>query len=74
MKNNASPELRHDLVFERAQSLLDVQRIAALAREIWYEYYVPIIGREQVDNDVRGFLQDLKKCHLVEEHQPDGTR
>jgi len=29
------------------------------------------IGRELAENDVRKFLQNLKKCHLLEEHEPD---
>lgn len=29
--------------------------VAALAREIWYEYYVPLIGRAQVDYMVARF-------------------
>jgi hypothetical protein len=28
------------------------------------------VGRELAESDVRQFLQALKKCHLVEEHQP----
>ena len=28
------------------------------------------VGRELAENDVREFLQNLKKCHLVEEHEP----
>jgi hypothetical protein len=28
------------------------------------------VGRELAENDVRGFLQTLKKCHLVEELEP----
>jgi uncharacterized protein (DUF2252 family) len=28
------------------------------------------VGRELAENDVRQFLQALKKCHLVEEHEP----
>jgi hypothetical protein len=28
------------------------------------------VGRELAENDVREFLQTLKKCHLVEEHEP----
>ena len=27
------------------------------------------VGRELAENDVREFLQSLKKCHLVEEHE-----
>lgn len=32
-----------------------VAAVAALAREIWYEYYVPLIGRAQVDYMVARF-------------------
>jgi hypothetical protein len=28
------------------------------------------VGRDLVQTDVREFLQNLKKCHLVEEHEP----
>ena len=28
------------------------------------------VRRELAENDVREFLQNLKKCHLVEEHEP----
>ena len=28
------------------------------------------VGRELAESDVRQFLQALKKCHLVEEHEP----
>jgi GNAT superfamily N-acetyltransferase len=33
--------------------------VAALAHEIWYEYYVPLIGREQVDYMVAKFQNVL---------------
>ena len=33
----------------------DLPAIAALAHEIWYEYYVPLIGRAQVDYMVPKF-------------------
>ena len=29
------------------------------------------ISRDLAENDVREFLQNLKKCHLLEEHEPD---
>jgi GNAT superfamily N-acetyltransferase len=32
-----------------------IATVAALAREIWYEYYVPLIGRAQVDYMVARF-------------------
>jgi hypothetical protein len=28
------------------------------------------VTRDLAENDVRNFLHDLKKCHLVEEHEP----
>ena len=28
------------------------------------------VSRDLAENDVREFLQTLKKCHLVEEHEP----
>ena len=28
------------------------------------------VTQDLAENDVRDFLQNLKKCHLVEEHQP----
>ena len=28
------------------------------------------ISRDLAENDVQEFLQNLKKCHLVEEHEP----
>jgi Coenzyme PQQ synthesis protein D (PqqD) len=31
------------------------------------------VGRELAENDVREFLQTLKKCHLVEEHEPSAA-
>jgi GNAT superfamily N-acetyltransferase len=36
------------LSFEPVATPNDIARLAALAEEIWYDYYVPLIGREQV--------------------------
>jgi diamine N-acetyltransferase len=33
----------------------ELELVASLAREIWYEYYVPLIGRDQVDYMVAKF-------------------
>ena len=33
----------------------EIETVASLAKEIWYEYYVPIIGRAQVDYMVPKF-------------------
>jgi len=41
--------------FSRALSDSDITLIAKLAHEIWYEYYVSLIGRAQVDYMVAKF-------------------
>jgi hypothetical protein len=40
---------------------------SGIADEIGREFGV---SRDLAENDVREFLQALKKCHLVEEHEP----
>jgi len=40
---------------------------SAILDEISREFDV---SRNVAENDVREFLQNLKKCHLVEEHEP----
>ena len=40
---------------------------SAIVAEIGREFSV---RRELAENDVREFLQNLKKCHLVEEREP----
>jgi hypothetical protein len=40
---------------------------SAIVDEISREFDV---SRNVAENDVREFLQNLKKCHLVEEHEP----
>jgi GNAT superfamily N-acetyltransferase len=41
--------------FEPATTAAQIERIALTAREIWYEYYVPLIGKAQVDYMVAKF-------------------
>jgi GNAT superfamily N-acetyltransferase len=43
------------LTFSAVTTDPDVERLASLAREIWHEYYVPLIGHAQVDYMVRKF-------------------
>jgi diamine N-acetyltransferase len=43
------------LEFVPVQSELELAVVAELAREIWYEYYVALIGRAQVDYMVAKF-------------------
>jgi len=43
------------LHIEPASSPAQIERIARLASEIWYEYYVPLIGKAQVDYMVARF-------------------
>ncbi|HEU4601437.1 MAG TPA: GNAT family N-acetyltransferase [Steroidobacteraceae bacterium] len=44
-----------ELEFAPVCNTEQLDAIAAMAREIWYEYYVPIIGRAQVDYMVTKF-------------------
>ena len=50
------------LTFHPVSSNSDVSRVAALADEIWHEYYVPLIGQEQVDYMVSKF-QSAEAIH-----------
>lgn len=43
------------LHFVPVDSAAQLATVAALAREIWYEFYVPLIGRPQVDYMVARF-------------------
>lgn len=43
------------LQFVPATTAQQIDVVAGLAREIWYEYYVPLIGRTQVDYMVAKF-------------------
>jgi Coenzyme PQQ synthesis protein D (PqqD) len=43
---------------------------SAIADQISREFGV---SRDLAENDVQDFLQNLKKCHLVEEHEPGAT-
>ncbi|MEQ1581069.1 MAG: GNAT family N-acetyltransferase [Steroidobacteraceae bacterium] len=47
-----------DVDFPQVSSLQDAALVARLAHEIWYEHYVPIIGREQVDYMVPRFQSE----------------
>jgi diamine N-acetyltransferase len=51
MPTDSPPSLR----FVPVQSTEQLAMVAALAHEIWYEYYVPLIGRAQVDYMVAKF-------------------
>jgi ribosomal protein S18 acetylase RimI-like enzyme len=44
--------------FRLSGSREEVREIAGLAREIWEEYYVPIIGRQQVDYMLQNFQSE----------------
>jgi hypothetical protein len=43
---------------------------SAIVDEISREF---AISRDLAENDVREFLQALKKCHLVEDHEPSSA-
>jgi diamine N-acetyltransferase len=68
------------LEFIPVQSTGQIDRLAGMARDIWYEYYVPIIGRAQVDYMVEKFqsapamqrqLQEGYEYFLVREAAED---
>ena len=44
-----------ELAFVPVDTAADLAIVAALAHEIWYEFYVPLIGRAQVDYMVARF-------------------
>ena len=48
-------ELAPDLQFVPVTAAEHIAAVAALAHEIWYEFYVPLIGRPQVDYMVGKF-------------------
>lgn len=65
-----------------ATTTQQIERIAKLAHEIWYEYYVPLIGRAQVDYMVAKFqslpamLGQVSEGYLyftVERNASEGT-
>ncbi len=37
------------MLVKKVDNLREVKKVARLAREIWWEHYVPVIGRSQVD-------------------------
>ena len=53
--------------FVPATSALELDIIAGLAREIWYEYYVPLIGSAQVDYMVPRFQSSAAMAQQLRE-------
>lgn len=45
----------NSLTFEAVRTPDEIAALADLAREIWFEYYVPLIGRDQVEYMVAKF-------------------
>jgi len=60
----------------RQGQMFNVNFVGSRILELLKSGIVDQIGREfsvssdLAENDVRQFLQNLKKCHLVEEHEP----
>jgi GNAT superfamily N-acetyltransferase len=52
--------------FQPARTEAEIAVIAGLAREIWYEYYVPLIGRAQVDYMVARFQSQAAMYEQVQ--------
>jgi len=57
------------MTIEPATTAAQFDRIAELAREIWYEYYVPLIGKAQVDYMVAKFQS---AAAMLEQASSDG--
>lgn len=53
--------------FERVTTAQQVEQVAKMAREIWYEYYVPLIGRAQVDYMVERFQTPTAMTQQIRE-------
>jgi GNAT superfamily N-acetyltransferase len=68
------------LMFKPAATASEIAVIAVLAREIWYEYYVALIGRAQVDYMVEKFqstpamLEQLAQGYVYFAIQPQQDR
>ncbi|MBU2591499.1 MAG: hypothetical protein KKC21_05735 [Nitrospinae bacterium] len=39
----------NNIKFEAVTSLKSIKSVASLAKEIWIEHYIPMIGQEQID-------------------------
>jgi diamine N-acetyltransferase len=72
---------RWRLKFRPVQAPEQMHAIAAMAREIWYEYYVALIGRAQVDYMVENLqsfeamqaqLREGYEYFLIERGEPAG--
>jgi ribosomal protein S18 acetylase RimI-like enzyme len=67
------------LEFVPAATAREIGAIARIAAEIWYEYYVPIIGRAQVDYMVPKFqssaamLEQIREGYEYFSMQQDGA-
>jgi GNAT superfamily N-acetyltransferase len=55
------------LSFIPVRTPAQIEEVAALAREIWYEYYVPLIGLAQVDYMVERFQSATAVCAQLDE-------
>lgn len=44
-----APHCTHKIMFLEVSTDNQIEIVASLAREIWTEHYIPIIGKEQVD-------------------------
>ena len=57
------------IAFPRVKSPDQIAAVARLAREIWVEHYVPIIGRVQVDYMLDRFQSESAIAKQIEEGQ-----
>ncbi|MEI6219648.1 MAG: GNAT family N-acetyltransferase [bacterium] len=54
--------------FRRVRSMKQVMTVVRLAREIWMEHYVPIVGQEQVEYMLKNFQSE----HALKEQLSEG--
>ena len=54
-KEKSSDQPRLELTFVPVKTTAELDVVAGLAHDIWYEFYVPLIGRAQVDYMVAKF-------------------
>jgi diamine N-acetyltransferase len=54
------------IAFDRVQTPAQLATVAALAHEIWYEFYLPLIGRAQVDYMVAKFQSVAAMTQQIE--------
>src|SRR5512143_275238 len=64
-----APHCTHKIMFLEVSTDNQIEIVASLAREIWTEHYIPIIGKEQVDY----MLDRFQSKHAISEQIRTGV-